>query len=134
MHSRRQSVVEASRRSSVVVVDSEKGPAVAIVGEKPGALHTEYIVTEDGKEVQAVDYSGAHTKTDPKEIRLVKKLDKWIMPTIWIMVRMLPILLKWLTSLSVLVELSRQECHHVGSSEQARERTPHDIAAISNLR
>lgn len=88
MHSRRQSVVEASRRSSVVVVDSEKGiPAVAIVSDKPGALHTEYIVTEDGKEVQAVDYSGAHVKTDPREIKLVKKLDKWIMPTIWIMVR-----------------------------------------------
>ena len=26
-----------------------------------------------------VDYSGAHEKTDPKEIALVKKLDRWIM-------------------------------------------------------
>jgi hypothetical protein len=26
------------------------------------------------------DYSGAHRKTDPKEIRLVKKLDWYIMP------------------------------------------------------
>jgi hypothetical protein len=25
------------------------------------------------------DYSGAHEKTDPKEIALVRKLDKWIM-------------------------------------------------------
>lgn len=25
------------------------------------------------------DYSGAHEKTDPKEIALVKKLDRWIM-------------------------------------------------------
>lgn len=26
-----------------------------------------------------VDYSGAYEKTDPKEIALVKKLDRWIM-------------------------------------------------------
>jgi hypothetical protein len=25
------------------------------------------------------DYSGAHEKTDPREIALVKKLDRWIM-------------------------------------------------------
>jgi hypothetical protein len=29
--------------------------------------------------VEKVDYSGAHEKTDPKEIALVKKLDRWIM-------------------------------------------------------
>lgn len=29
--------------------------------------------------VEKVDYSGAHEKTDPKEIKLVKKLDRWIM-------------------------------------------------------
>lgn len=32
-------------------------------------------VTRHGK----VDYSGAHKKTDPEEIKLVKKLDRWIM-------------------------------------------------------
>ncbi|KAH7329596.1 major facilitator superfamily domain-containing protein [Stachybotrys elegans] len=32
-----------------------------------------------------VDYSGAHEKTDPKEIALVKKLDRWIMPMLWSM-------------------------------------------------
>lgn len=26
-----------------------------------------------------VDYSGAHAKTDPKEIALVRKLDRWMM-------------------------------------------------------
>lgn len=31
------------------------------------------------------DYSGAHEKTDPKEIALVRKLDKWIMPMLWSM-------------------------------------------------
>ncbi|KAK5700782.1 hypothetical protein LTR97_005299 [Elasticomyces elasticus] len=32
-----------------------------------------------------IDYSGAHEKTDPAEIRLVKKLDRWIMPMLWSM-------------------------------------------------
>jgi len=29
--------------------------------------------------VEKQDYSGAHEKTDPREIALVKKLDRWIM-------------------------------------------------------
>lgn len=29
--------------------------------------------------VDKIDYSGAHEKTDPREIALVKKLDRWIM-------------------------------------------------------
>ncbi|ATY59387.1 major facilitator superfamily transporter [Cordyceps militaris] len=36
-------------------------------------------------QVEKVDYSGAHAKTDPKEIALVKKLDRWIMPMLWSM-------------------------------------------------
>jgi hypothetical protein len=32
-----------------------------------------------------VDYSGAHAKTDPREIALVKKLDWYIMPILWLM-------------------------------------------------
>lgn len=32
-----------------------------------------------------VDYAGAHAKSSPAEIRLVKKLDFWIMPTLWLM-------------------------------------------------
>ncbi|KAF1942018.1 MFS transporter [Clathrospora elynae] len=35
--------------------------------------------------VEKVDYSGAHEKTDPREIALVKKLDRWIMPMLWSM-------------------------------------------------
>ncbi|KAI8668480.1 hypothetical protein NCS55_00874200 [Fusarium keratoplasticum] len=35
--------------------------------------------------VEKVDYSGAHEKTDPKEIALVKKLDRWMMPMLWSM-------------------------------------------------
>lgn len=81
MHSRRQSLVApSSRRSSVVVVTDEKADtAVAIVSDKPGYVHEEYILTNDGKHAKAVDYSGAHEKTDPAEIRLVRKLDRWIM-------------------------------------------------------
>lgn len=36
-------------------------------------------------QVTKVDYSGAHEKTDPREIALVRKLDKWIMPMLWSM-------------------------------------------------
>ena len=39
------------------------------------AEHDEKPVPRFGK----TDYSGAHEKTDPKEIALVKKLDRWIM-------------------------------------------------------
>lgn len=35
--------------------------------------------------VDKIDYSGAHEKTDPKEIALVRKLDRWIMPMLWSM-------------------------------------------------
>ncbi|KAG7128979.1 MFS transporter prlL like protein [Verticillium longisporum] len=35
--------------------------------------------------VDKVDQFGAHEKTDPKEIALVKKLDRWIMPMLWSM-------------------------------------------------
>lgn len=34
---------------------------------------------------QNVDYSGATAKTDPKEIALVRKIDRWIMPILWLM-------------------------------------------------
>ncbi|ORX97617.1 major facilitator superfamily domain-containing protein [Clohesyomyces aquaticus] len=35
--------------------------------------------------VEKQDYSGAHEKTDLREIALVKKLDRWIMPMLWSM-------------------------------------------------
>ncbi|KAH7357430.1 major facilitator superfamily domain-containing protein [Pyrenochaeta sp. MPI-SDFR-AT-0127] len=36
-------------------------------------------------DAEGLDYSGAHAKTSPAEIKLVKKLDLWIMPTLWLM-------------------------------------------------
>ncbi|KAF0328726.1 major facilitator superfamily transporter [Colletotrichum asianum] len=55
--------------------------------EKQQVLHQEHShVADDDKTVApAVDYSGATAKTDPEEIKLVKKLDLWVMPTLWLM-------------------------------------------------
>jgi len=36
-------------------------------------------------EAAGVDYSGFTQKTDPKEIKLVRKLDMYIMPSLWAM-------------------------------------------------
>jgi hypothetical protein len=46
--------------------------------------------------VEKTDYSGAYEKTDPREIKLVKKLDRWIMPMLWSMY--------WLNYLGALVK------------------------------
>ncbi|KAE8149177.1 major facilitator superfamily domain-containing protein [Aspergillus avenaceus] len=55
--------------------------------DKPEALHREFTLGQDGiKSPEGEgDYSGARKKTDPVEIRLVRKLDLWIMPTLWFM-------------------------------------------------
>jgi len=57
--------------------------------EEPLKLEPTLSVAEhDEKPVpkyEKTDYSGAHEKTDPKEIALVKKLDRWIMPMLWSM-------------------------------------------------
>lgn len=42
-------------------------------------------ILKGGPIVEKTDYSGAHEKTDPREIALVKKLDRWIMPMLWSM-------------------------------------------------
>lgn len=54
-----------------------------VEGEKKNdAVYTVFPDNEVGRMV-LVDYSGARAKTDPTEIKLVRKLDKWIMPTLW---------------------------------------------------
>ena len=47
--------------------------------EKIDIAQKEYIIDSENESAERVDYSGAHEKTDPREIRLVKKLDLWIM-------------------------------------------------------
>lgn len=41
--------------------------------------HQKSVDEKNVPQIEAVDYSGAYTKTDPREIALVKKLDRWIM-------------------------------------------------------
>ncbi|KAK2616454.1 hypothetical protein QQS21_000696 [Conoideocrella luteorostrata] len=54
--------------------------------EKPEKSHLEDVVSlKDAEGGVARDYSGAHEKTDPAEIALVRKLDLWIMPLLWFM-------------------------------------------------
>ncbi|ATY67428.1 Major facilitator superfamily general substrate transporter [Cordyceps militaris] len=52
--------------------------------EKQQAVHDDEGIELKEKSA-TVDYSGAAAKTDPAEIRLVRKLDCWIMPTLWLM-------------------------------------------------
>ncbi|KAJ5585747.1 hypothetical protein N7450_005534 [Penicillium hetheringtonii] len=60
--------------------------SLEIDNEKPGVLHREDTMDQEKqKQLKDVDYSGATKKTDPDEIRLVRKLDLWIMPTLWLM-------------------------------------------------
>jgi hypothetical protein len=52
--------------------------------EKPLALHNEKLADEEGISA-AYDYSGAAKTQSPAERKLVRKLDRWIMPTLWAM-------------------------------------------------
>jgi hypothetical protein len=45
----------------------------------------EFVEDDVTKSQVKTDYSGAREKTDPAEIALVKKLDRWIMPMLWSM-------------------------------------------------
>ena len=51
-----------------VVSDTQHCPVVEV--EKPSGKHEEYVVDAEGKPVR-IDYSGAHKKTDPEEIKYV---------------------------------------------------------------
>lgn len=55
------------------------------IGEKPAIMMVEDIGEDDDLNKPQVkkDYSGVAAKTDPAEIALVKKLDRWIMPMLW---------------------------------------------------
>jgi hypothetical protein len=57
------------------------------INEKPAVMMVEDIGNDDDLQKPQVkkDYSGVTEKTDPAEIALVKKLDRWIMPMLWSM-------------------------------------------------
>lgn len=60
------------------VVHSELQPVTT--KEQQQMFMNELTHDEKGQAITTLDYSGAHEKTDPREIALVKKLDRWIMP------------------------------------------------------
>jgi hypothetical protein len=53
--------------------------------EKPDAVPVEADEMLKPQNEPVRDYTGAHEKVDPKEIALVRKLDLWIMPILWLM-------------------------------------------------
>ncbi|KAF3934524.1 hypothetical protein ABW19_dt0206268 [Dactylella cylindrospora] len=55
------------------------------IDSKTGRVSIEEEIRKPVPTFEKTDYSGAHEKTDPREIALVKKLDRWIMPMLWSM-------------------------------------------------
>ena len=53
--------------------------------EKPSGVQVEDAMMEDKHVESGADYAGAVKKTDPGEIKLVKKLDVRIMTILWAM-------------------------------------------------
>lgn len=54
--------------------------ATTTTREKQEMFQNELTMDDKGNAIANFDYSGAHEKSDPREIALVKKLDRWIMP------------------------------------------------------
>jgi hypothetical protein len=54
-------------------------------GATDDTCYVEELEKGNGKIVERMDYSGAQEKTDPAEIKLVRKLDRMIMPILWAM-------------------------------------------------
>lgn len=106
---------------------NQNDASLAEMGEKNPAMHIE---SKDGDsnedqiqkmpKVEKVDEFGAHTKTDPKEIALVRKLD-WFM-----LVSLLHSLLKGIRQprqahlmVDVFLQLPRPQCHGQCSPQHA---------------
>jgi len=60
------------------MASQEKNNIESIDAEKQNSAHQEFSAEILDKKGNG-DYSGAAKKTDPEEIKLVKKLDRWIM-------------------------------------------------------
>ena len=61
--------------------ESRRGSVTASI--KMAVDHTEDLKEQQLRQHDGGDYSGAQGKTDPAEIKLVKKLDLWIMVSIY---------------------------------------------------
>ena len=58
----------------------KKGSPHTVHDDNPTLFQTESnVIDKPIPVVTKIDYSGAHEKTDPREIARVKKLDRWIM-------------------------------------------------------
>jgi hypothetical protein len=64
-------------------------PSAHVEEEKPKINHQESIPDDEAlkppPQEPNADYSGSQKKTDPEEIRLVRKIDFIMMPILWIM-------------------------------------------------
>jgi hypothetical protein len=111
---------------------------MAPVDSKPEVFMLEQQQTNDLQKpvliVEKQDYSGAHEKTDPREIALVKKLDRYIM----VRFRQQLILLAKLTSIAhalehVLAELSGSQCNRARPSQRSGRRSRFGQHAVPDL-
>lgn len=67
--------VPSVTKESIAIVTAEK--------ERTSVEQHEFVMLDKERSSARADYSGAHEKTDPEEIKLVRKLDMFIMPTLW---------------------------------------------------
>lgn len=63
----------SDEKKQIPVVEARSDTTISNASKE----HDEY--NRDDQSHKNVDYSGAQEKTDPVEIALVKKLDRWIM-------------------------------------------------------
>lgn len=96
----------------------------ALDAEKQNAAHEEYSAEVLDKKGNG-DYSGAVAKSDPEEIKLVKKLDKWIMVRLPISIENIfqPTHIIAHPLVDVLAQLPRPQRHHPRPSERLRGRS-----------
>jgi len=104
----------AQVRNADNLVDDPHG--LAIYEEKPNTDHLETASIEEQKAVNSnADYSGFTQKTDPKEIKLVRKLDMYIMVSSCHSI-LKPMLTLDLLVGYVLAQLPRPKRHRLGQT------------------
>ena len=76
-----QDITELPRTANMATQETNK-----VDDTKIAAAQAESVYQDDEKQsdITERDYAGAKEKTDPIEIALVRKLDRWIMPTLWV--------------------------------------------------
>lgn len=98
---------------------SEKSD-ISALEQTPGAAMEE--VVEQKRAEAGQDYAGAVAKTDQDEIRLVRKLDFRIMPTLWAMYflyvkPLLVVVAPYVLTACCIQKLSRPECNRARQAQ-----------------